>query len=367
MDDSIDPNNPPSSPWATRYPINKFTFKSENTRHSYFAPEYPRIDDPKYYDQEPDPVIILHPHNDEEKDKVLWSEMVQRTEFWGMRTWELAALNRHLRFSRRTGFISGGHRLADGKKTEFPGFLVPPRTSSLSGRRTMPAILSANEERDYSVFEKERIRVNESEWLPFLRKDRWFDWIHMDPGASKSSGDIGPEPKTWSVDDPKFLNAEGIAEAGHYMENVFFGGIFVVEPESLGTPERPHPPPLLKIFRNWPYANYTGKPAAPNSDFKKDGYINVSYHVPSTWISKILSESFWRDRRFPRKSENHFHRNPIFVLENQKIGGYSDRRINGEVLAADLTTLKYRYDEDEVAIDDWSTRLHTWDDAREIW
>ncbi|KAI0533016.1 hypothetical protein GGR58DRAFT_488285 [Xylaria digitata] len=566
MGDSINSDDLPSSPWATRYPVTKFTFTSKKARHSYFAPDYPRINDPKYYDQDPDPVIIVHPHSDEEIDKVLWSEMIQRAEFWGMRTWEAAALNRHLRFSPETGFISGGHRLVDGMTKGLPGVRIPPRTSSLGVRRTLPAILSANQERDYTVYENERIQVNESEWFPFLRRGRWFDWIHVDPRHSKArytAPGLGPEPKTWSVDDPKvwevlsvsidlvdrilkallsdenqglrtmiygrweywdkfidifgeppdkdtsvlldyatelkisekrgdnicewsqtvdksvresygrlihllslvawsfldsgstngitfndpisdpkkpeytslitlstnkletlldpditlgerctlqfdlavvmvhelmhailaarykfddyegnclekersgrpiaaepFLNAQGIAEAGHFMENVFFGGIFLVEPESSGYPERPHPPPLIQAFRNWPYAGYTSKPAAPDSDFKKDGYINVSQHATSTWISKILSDSFWHDEAFPRKSENFFHRNPLFILENKKLPGYSERRINGEVLAADLTTLKYRYDEDEIAIEDWNTRLRTWDNARELW
>ncbi|KAI1331390.1 hypothetical protein F5Y16DRAFT_395273 [Xylariaceae sp. FL0255] len=53
-----------------------------------------------------------------------------------------------------------------------------------------------------AVYKLEGLQIDESKWLPFLRKDRWFDWYQKPPSNSDEV-----EGKTWSVDDPDIWNA----------------------------------------------------------------------------------------------------------------------------------------------------------------
>lgn len=39
--------------------------------------------------------------------------------------------------------------------------------------------MQSNEERDFMVYQRERVKVDETRWLPFLRKHRWFDWAQV--------------------------------------------------------------------------------------------------------------------------------------------------------------------------------------------
>ncbi|RWA04838.1 hypothetical protein EKO27_g10262 [Xylaria grammica] len=526
MDNPRPSADPIVTPWAERFPVHGSRYKLGNTIHSWYHPKYPNIDDPKYYDQDPDPVINVHPHIYADIDRMLYSEEVQSSELWGASTWQTAIFNRYVRFSSATGFISGGHRLPT--EAELPSFRIPPRASSLGGRRTLPQITTANAERDYEVYRNERIKVDETQWLDFLRKDRWFDWIEVIPDFTD-----GPYPaedaRVWSIDDPEvwdvlsvslelanrflqaliedehqgvseempildpslrtmlygrweywsqfidifgrppsrdasvlldhpteimiarkrnysvgqwefdnahavsisppvvadgskpyttiivinilklhalkntdlalsercalqvdlgitivhelmhallyarftnddypgtfisrrrsgrcpeepFLNGDGIAEAGHFMEQTFFGGEFELDP-SHPLPTYRYPPALVQLFKRWPYPTYTQRPSAPRSDHLKPDFIQVVDHVPSTWTSKMLSEAFWRDIRYPAKSENFFHRNAIFILRNPVTPLYSERHLTGTVTEViDPATLPYKYDEEELVI-----------------
>jgi hypothetical protein len=179
---------------------------SENTNHSALAPTLPRIDDPIYYDQEPILAADKLPPSNTDLDTLFWSEATQRGELGGVETWQVAALNRHLRFSPATGYVSGGHRPIDRAVAGLPfnfgtlnlGAPLPRSFLQFPGARAWLTAGGTNEERDFMVYQRERIKVDETRWLPFLRKDRWFDWIQVSPSSVKRS-----QPgRTWSVDDP---------------------------------------------------------------------------------------------------------------------------------------------------------------------
>lgn len=151
----------PMSPWADRFPDPKLTIIEGGTKHSLLAPQYPALKDPRHYANYPDPNVRDAPSNYKDIDRVLWSEAVQKQYLKGIRVYQLTVLNRYLMFPTNNGF-----RL-------------------LGGPRKL----------DFEVFEQEKINVDENTWLPFLRKDRWFDWINFSLFNSTQPA------LTWSVDD----------------------------------------------------------------------------------------------------------------------------------------------------------------------
>ncbi|KAI0406946.1 hypothetical protein F4802DRAFT_60773 [Xylaria palmicola] len=186
----------PSSPWAARFPVKEVGIISGDVNHSVLAP-YPRISDPIYYDLEPSfegPV-----RNYVDQDLILFTEESQRRLLNGKTTWQAAALNRHLYFSPKSGFISGGHQPGDKALANFPFLRIPEIGSTLHnyGIRLWPSIMGRNEERDFVVYQREKIHVDETKWLSFFRKDRWFDWTRVTSPFKKVPG------RVWSVDDPK--------------------------------------------------------------------------------------------------------------------------------------------------------------------
>ncbi|KAI1428714.1 hypothetical protein F5Y12DRAFT_711006 [Xylaria sp. FL1777] len=186
----------PSSPWATRFSYGNLAFTSQNVNHCPLAP-VPRIDDPVYYDQ--DPLMPNLPHSDSDYDKALVCEKFQRDTLGGLCTWQSAALNRFLRFSPESGLVSAGHRLIDKLPIDLPLFSahLPESSWQQFPLRTRPAISGTNEDAGFSVYQRERIKVDETQWFKFLRKERWLDWIGFTP-------DFTQEPRRrWSVDEPK--------------------------------------------------------------------------------------------------------------------------------------------------------------------
>ncbi|KAI0399786.1 hypothetical protein F4802DRAFT_602667 [Xylaria palmicola] len=557
MDRLIRSQDLPSSPWAARYPLDYTTFTFDKKNRSLLAPDYPRIDDPKYYDQDPNSTTPKRPRSNADIDKLLWTEKFQQKRLWGVRAWQVAALNRYLRFSPETGFVSGGHRPppANARPTAFSlssrlsNFRVPRRAANLSrARRTELAVSAAHDDWEREVYSRERIKVDETRWFPFLRRDRWFDWAEVTPPPESSPG------RTWSADDPElwgilcitlelvdrilkalirdqhagdywsdlvdvfgpppepdtlvllshaaevkicekrrlescawnftvtrgpgvsntrlsdllssliwgfqdahsshaathsppnverlrerqpygslivlsvskfksllnpnltlgelctlqvdlavviihelghallaarydgsdnfignrfdkkrsgkymknepFLDAQGIAEAGHYFEDTIFGGIPNVEPQGDGAPE---PPPLIYFIQAWPWPGYTGAPAAPNSAFKEDGSLTTIYHLPSTWPSQMLAESFWNDETKPKKSENFFHCNRVLVMEAKNRDGHRSRPREPRLADLDSVPLPFRYPEDKVLADDWRERNRLWEAHRAPW
>ncbi|KAI0544607.1 hypothetical protein F4679DRAFT_589322 [Xylaria curta] len=198
MDSTLGTKGAPSSPWATRFPLDELIYTSEQTNHSFFAPKGPTISDPKYYDQRPLPRDAYQPLTLPQLDTLFWTEAWQIDRLVGIPTWKAGAFNRHIHSIPGTGTISGGHQPIDAMKVGFTTRFPSARPSGPSP--ILEALLNSmrtNEERDFAVFLQDRIEVDELGWLPFLQKRRWYDWIQV------SKDFDSPPGRTWSVDDPK--------------------------------------------------------------------------------------------------------------------------------------------------------------------
>ncbi|KAI0111068.1 hypothetical protein GGR51DRAFT_508769 [Nemania sp. FL0031] len=258
------PSSPPSSPWAKRFPWKDTTTIVDGTTHSLLAPQYPKIEDPKYYDQQPDRGKDHNPKSNREIDYVLWGERVQERIFWGARTWQLAALNRRIMFSAEgdyivipgaqqpslvTKVIDRIRRFSIGKSPlsssgrsrespaphsspQTPGTPAPrpqapgtpasrpripgtpiPRPRIPSTRSRIPSLRSRRmatpsyrERPEFQFYEQQRIQVDDTKWYPFLRKERWFDWVQF----SLETGESMPN-RTWSVDDVQIWSALSVS------------------------------------------------------------------------------------------------------------------------------------------------------------
>ncbi|KAI0448565.1 hypothetical protein F5B21DRAFT_521639 [Xylaria acuta] len=199
MDSFLPSKDLPSSPWVARFPLEDYTFTSGNKNRSILAPEVPRIDDPKYYDQDPILPPVYPALTPVELDKLFSTESIQNERLIGMQTWKAAVLNRNVRFSDETGYLSGGHQPMDREKGGFISRTRPPMSSITSPiLEELQKITPTNEEKDFEVYLRERIKVDETRWLPFLQNNRWFDWIQVSESFEDSQAG-----RTWSVDDPK--------------------------------------------------------------------------------------------------------------------------------------------------------------------
>lgn len=106
-------------------------------------------------------------------DRLFFSDHLQKKKNGGMMLWHFGVPNLALRFSDR-GFIPGGHEQA-----------LP---SAFKGHpETHPGWASR------MLYEGELITPNEESWLPFFRRDRWYDWGDAEPLLGG---------KGWSVDNP---------------------------------------------------------------------------------------------------------------------------------------------------------------------
>ncbi|KAK5624956.1 hypothetical protein RRF57_000672 [Xylaria bambusicola] len=590
----------PLSPWAKRFPDINISYVSEYVNHSILAPEYPRINDPKYYDLDGPPADQQIPKNYKEVDNFLSCEAVQEVQLYNLRTWQAAVLRRHVRFSPDVGFMSGGHRPGDAStKGQLFSALPPPGLGS-----SFPHYLTSNEKKHFQIYERDRIKVDETKWFSFFRKERWFDWLHISPefedmpgrnwtvddpdiwnhlslsieladrmlkalvqdrhdGAPNDalwpnrllgptgldvsgnhSEPIEPIPKlpkrvvlisaTYSVDyfgpppspdamvllshpvelllsqsrgEPScqwdhselnqygamkqgqdcsqlflvtthssqdwkdrleqlfdmliwsfahldggvegqtnvayvndqnypysaiivvhigwfvtmldtdlaleelctlqvslaitiihelmhavhrarhhndnyvgtltdknrncrgfgvppepFIDGEGFRENGFCMEHKFFGGCHFRHPHITGNDK--YAIPLAIVANEWPWS-WSKDEKVPDAKFAKDGYVGRLDHIPSLWISKVLSESFWQDPAFPSKSENFFHRNRIISLEYEIEGGIP--RYREGVIVKDPNLLKYKYPEDGHLVRELEERNYQWENYRRSW
>ncbi|KAJ3579028.1 hypothetical protein NPX13_g1535 [Xylaria arbuscula] len=531
----------PSSPWAERFPDETTLYESDNVNHSLLAPEYPRVNDAKYYDPGGPPDQQLIPLSYQEVDKFLAGEKVQRTKFYQLHTWQALIFRRYLQFSPRTGFISGGHRPADAKTTGLP--FNSPQPLGLPS--SLPTNLLSEEQKHFQVYMNERIQVNEANWFSFFGKWRWFDWIHSIPDSTEQpertwtvdDSDVwnilrvsieladrmlkalihdknegvsrftsatgfyhmdyfGPTPSPdasvllshhkeelisefrgetscqwdsilayspedwakrleqllglviWSfgyldyavdgccgvahIDDNNsrpydalillhigwfetllksdltleercsmqvgiavtilhelghaiircrykndnyagnmlnpqrsgvtppepFIDGEGFRECGFYMEHEFFGGCqFRLRNDRFGIP-------LVIVSYEYPWC-WASHDRVPDATYARDGHVGYVDHVPSTWISKMLSESFWQDLNFPRKSENFFHNNRIgrvkYTIQNMR------PQYSVKLLLEDPDLLTHKYPEDRILVDDILETNRQWMNYREFW
>lgn len=170
-----DGRSPGYSPWTSRFAAqHKPHFTWDNTIHSGFAPEIPRVDDPVH---SLDTSFMADPFygtrfklDHEDLDILFRTESFQADRLLGMRTWQAPALHRWVKFgSDRFGPMSGGH---------------------------LPTDIGADADRVAQVYRQERIKVDESKWFLFLQRRRWYDWIEQKP-PGKVQG------RVWSVDDSK--------------------------------------------------------------------------------------------------------------------------------------------------------------------
>ncbi|KAI3321441.1 hypothetical protein HD806DRAFT_523926 [Xylariaceae sp. AK1471] len=167
------------SPWARRFGLTNSAgdpiFKRGPVQHSGIGPERtcsPRIDPVFYGDK---PAILgtgIFPRPTD-RDRLFYSDYLLRVQYEGMKPWQLGPLNNALRFSDR-GYIPGGHERASASAFETDPTTHPGWIHQL-------------------LYRGELITPNEEAWLPFLRKDRWFNWDSVDPFLDGSP---------WSIDHP---------------------------------------------------------------------------------------------------------------------------------------------------------------------
>lgn len=122
-------------------------------------------------------------------------------------------------------------------------------------------------------------------------------------------------------------------------------------------------PPVLLAMGQFPWPDCTGcEYPAPNCPLLKRGADLIMHHTPAAWCSKMLSESFWKDRNYPRKSRNSFHRNTVF-FSAATVGVIKQPDAQFQSLDA----LPHRYPEDTMTVNTWIERNRLWDSYRQGW
>ncbi|KAI0158068.1 hypothetical protein GGR57DRAFT_34820 [Xylariaceae sp. FL1272] len=173
------------SPWATRFPTQLesderpvWALTLGGWQHSGLAYEYP-LKDPKFYNDESDPKPGNNPTTGDDLVRLFTSEHLQEEALNGVTTAQVTSLSRWAWHSRAAGLISGGH--------------IPVGAKSDRERKELQT--EAQRIID-SIFQNEKLVVNESSWFPFFQKERWYD---PDEEESYPYFDDGH----WSVDNPQ--------------------------------------------------------------------------------------------------------------------------------------------------------------------
>ncbi|KAJ8108878.1 hypothetical protein ONZ43_g6293 [Nemania bipapillata] len=148
------------------------------------------------------------------------------------------------------------------------------------------------------------------------------------------------------------------------MDQLFFGGTLSVVPHPS---VKPYTPPLASVFLEFPYTGYTKRMrAVPGHPCTLPGALTTAYHTPSMWFAKMLSESFWQDPAYPRKSENSFHRTPILISNSPDNTGFGPTDYETPDLQ-DFSTFQYKYPEDEVIMKELQRREDMLEEYRDPW
>ncbi|KAI1132754.1 hypothetical protein F5Y10DRAFT_260910 [Nemania abortiva] len=242
----------PLSPWAKRFGHN-VSYRPEVLPgpeiHSGIAPLAPRLN-PKYYAETPP--IEPGPLTDKELDSLFLSEKIQREYQMGLYTWQAGPLMRYVRFSDKTGLISGGHMSADAVEQGA----VP--------RLTLPMDLS------HQIFLSERIQVDDSKWFDFLRSDRWYDKGLLNDEVDDENWSIS-NPDVWrhlsvTMELLDRMVKALIADRHQMMETVLYGVIFPWShmPGKAGQPE-PYKGCKYIVSRQWLQTNYFDQTGQPNN------------------------------------------------------------------------------------------------------
>ncbi|RWA14111.1 hypothetical protein EKO27_g1028 [Xylaria grammica] len=149
-----------------------------------------------------------------------------------------------------------------------------------------------------------------------------------------------------------FIDFHGVSEIGFEFEAAILGGVLEEHIANLAYP------PLAWYLQSWPPSKVATSRAAfagiinGHADFR-DGRNMQKTLLPVEFASKLLSEDFWRDQAIPRKTDNFFHRTPLFLSNTkykswENLASYvSDITINSSL---DLDTLS---DFEKGMVQDW--------------
>ncbi|KAI0407731.1 hypothetical protein F4802DRAFT_620636 [Xylaria palmicola] len=122
-----------------------------------------------------------------------------------------------------------------------------------------------------------------------------------------------------------FIDFGGSAELGYALENAVFGGVLR---------DCSHRGPFSVLlgphYKTWPFPTLSDASATMGSkvpghpDFAA-GVENRLIMIPALYFSRMLSESYWKDERNPRKSDHFFDRLDIFSARTPHQPGTSLR------------------------------------------
>ncbi|KAI1264275.1 hypothetical protein F5Y18DRAFT_428367 [Xylariaceae sp. FL1019] len=157
------------SPWAARFKQDDdyALFSVDGVMHSGMAP-FPRLD-PLHYDDEPAAEHFQYPQHGPDLDHILLSEAYQRFRLKGLTTWQLGTMNKYLYFGDRYGLLPGGHTSEAKLKSQnghFSRHLIED-VNTAGGTKT-------TEDACNLIVKNEMITINENNWFPFLRRNRWY-------------------------------------------------------------------------------------------------------------------------------------------------------------------------------------------------
>ncbi|KAI1430392.1 hypothetical protein F5Y12DRAFT_709410 [Xylaria sp. FL1777] len=166
----------------------------------------------------------------------------------------------------------------------------------------------------------------------------------------------------------QFLDFNGATEMGLDFEQAVFGAVLHVY--NVDDVDRP---PIMIHTRNWPYAwidkernrgVYEWIPG--HADFADGKLVEISI-IPAEYASKLLSEAFWKDETIPKKSENFFHRNPLFVCRAENDNSLSLSAIVYS-LEIDPNLDVTKLDRSEInMIQEWQENERLWNTSRDSW
>ncbi|KAF2969014.1 hypothetical protein GQX73_g4546 [Xylaria multiplex] len=164
----------PLSPWTKRffYKVDgREPLIEDSEIHSGLATEAPRLH-PKYYADTPPPVLGVPVR--QTLDSIFLYEEFQRHYLRGFESWQVGPLMRYVFFSEATGVLSGGHREEDygpvNADRAADGAADPANAMDVDDRKE-----DRKEDILLGIFHSERIQVDENNWFPFLRKERWME------------------------------------------------------------------------------------------------------------------------------------------------------------------------------------------------
>ncbi|KAI1340249.1 hypothetical protein F5Y15DRAFT_52642 [Xylariaceae sp. FL0016] len=184
---SQQPNGILLSPWAKRFGRHGTSlFESDLVKHSGLAPDFPTLP-PVEFDQPPQ--TVAQALNNQELDRLFYGESVQFTRLRGLRSYEVAPLNRIVGFS-------GGNEILGGHQ---PGAFDDENSYK----------------EQWQTYIRLRADVNEGEWFGFLRKGRWMDSAVSGSLVLGRQGS-NPPPRQisfarWSVDVPEIWEELGFS------------------------------------------------------------------------------------------------------------------------------------------------------------